>query len=800
MKTIRYEFIKIFSNKLFVVLFLSFIFANAISINYYQSNDLETKVFHNNNIEYEDIISKVSTLSNEDANLAIQKMIKVNEIALLIDRESENDDLDINNSLYNYKTNSPKEYLEAQEIHLSREALLNRQTLLEDLINQVNYINDYDIFIENMDQRAEKQLRFSIFGEQHSFSNENISKTANDFKQLKGIKLKIGNNSFVDNSTTFVLTDLFVFTTVFLLCIYVFTFERDKMLYILIRTTKNGNMKLIVSKLVVVILLTMVLGLAFYTSNIVITGMYSGFGDLSRNIQSLRSFMNCNLKLQIWQYLVLWICSKIVTMCAVSAILSLICVCIKNSSLIITVTFIIILTECILYFSINPYASYNQLKYINFIYFLSGNNLIGNYHNIEIFSSPVNITKIYIVLIPVIFVGLSIVICCSFMNQKQLTSRSLIDSLINRISMLFGRLSDGTSLFRGECFKHYKGSMAILAIIILAFVAYSNLNDDISVVYSSAQESAYSSYLNDLEGPFTQDKEKYLSEQQQYFDGLNQKIDNILSNSYLSNEEKEMKTTAIQSILETKGAAFNEVLEQSDYIKAKGEELEIQPQFINKTIYKRLTENPQREWYLFFLLMIVVIFTSSNVFAYEHKKQMTNLIRCNRNGKIKLVITKIAVSLITTLASFVLVYLPYYINFIKTFGTVSFDSPIVFIQDFSGVDSSISIYETLFLISIVHFFFATMVAMLVMMFSQIFKNNIISMIVSSVLILFPCILCMNISEIRLYTAFQKGIWMIIVPTMLIFSIMVFILCFLVAYISFSKEKIKLFGRIKNVYA
>lgn len=800
MKLVGYEFKKLQTKYLFLMCLLLFIVLNSLVLFYVQSKDLETNIVHKNTKEYENIISNVSKTSIAESKEEIQHLLNVNEIALLMDEMSEKEDSSAEDFLYQYKTETPLEYKEAQNIHLTREKLLNRQTILDNVMNQVKYISDYENFIENMGQRAEHQLKFSVFGEKDSFSNKNISKTADDFYGIKGINLAIGNDLFVVNGTTFVLTDLLVFALIFLMCIYVFTFERDRNLYTLIRTTKKGNLQLVISKLTVVILVTIVISAVYYSSNIIVSGLYSGFGDMSRNIQSIKLFMNCNLKLQIWQYLILWICSKIVTMCAISVILSLIFVCIKNTSMIFVVISLCLLVEWLLYFTIGSNTSYNQLKYINIIYFLLGNNLFGNYLNIDILSYPVNISKIYLVLIPIILIGFIVVICWTFVKQTQVSSRNSIDLLFEKIKAYFGKVTGRASLFSGECFKHYKGSMAVLALVLLAFAAYSNLNDDITVVYSSAQESAYSSYLNVLEGPFTQDKEKYLSEQQQYFDGLNEKIDSILSNSSLSSEEKEMKTAAIQSILETKGAAFDEIIEQGDYIKEKGKELGLTPQFINKTVYKRLVKNSQREWDLFFLLMVVVIFISSNVFAYEHKKQMTNLIRCNRNGKFKLVITKIAVALITTVVSFVLVYLPYYINFIKTFGEGSLDSPIVFIQDFSGVNSSISINETIFLISIVHLIFAIMTAMLVMMFSQIFKNNIISMIIASVLILFPSILCMNISEIRLYTAFQNGIWIILVPILLIVSVVVFILCFVVTYISFSKENIKLFGRVKNAYA
>ena len=146
----------------------------------------------------------------------------------------------------------------------------------------------------------------------------------------------------------------------------------------------------------------------------------------------------------------------------------------------------------------------------------------------------------------------------------------------------------------------------------------------------------------------------------------------------LSAEEKEIRITAIDSILKTKGAAFEEISNQASYIKEVGERYHITPIFINYIVYKRLAQNPSREWQYFTLLMAVIIFISSDIFAYEHKKHMIDLIRCTKKGKLRLVLSKVMTLSLTTLISYTLIYLPYYINFIKTFGTESLNtaSPI----------------------------------------------------------------------------------------------------------------------------
>lgn len=796
---IRYEVYKIVKKRLFVACFLLFFVVNAFGLLYFQSNDLLADVIHKNINEYESIISDISKLSSEQQYEKLNGMLKTTEIALELDKYADSEDVESLESIrQKYMQKNPKEYNSAQELNLSRKELLDRYTYLENLVVQSRYITNYDNFIGNMNKRAEQQLKFSVFAEEGSFSYNNIKKTTSDFENLNGTQLEAGNNSAVENSTTFVLTDLLVFALVFLMCIYIFTFERDKGLYSLIRTTKNGRVPLIISKLSVLIFATVLISLIYYSSNVAVCGLYSGFGDMTRNIQSSELFMNCNFNLQIWQYLVLWCLSKIITMCVLALLIALIFVLIKNTAMIFVVTASAIFAEGIMYLAIGSNSPFNQLRYINFFYFLSGNNIFGNYLNVNLFSQPVNITVIYAVAMVVIAILSVTIICISFVKSTQLSRRNIFAPMLEKLRGKFGKIQGSVSVFKGECFKHYKGSMAILVIIFLVFTAYLNLTDDISIVYTSAQESAYSTYMDELEGELTQEKVDFLQKQQDYFNGLNEELNTISLDTTLSAEEKEMRIMAVESILKTKGAAFEEISQQASYIKDVGEKFNIKPVFVNNIVYKRLVENPTREWQYFTLLMAVIIFISSNIFAFEHKKHMINLIRCTQKGKLKLVLSKVMTITLTTIISYTLIYLPYYINFIKTFGTESFNTPIVFMQDFSNIGSTISISGMIFVTAATHIMAAVTVMMAVAMFSQTLKNNILSMIVATVIVLFPCLLCMNLTDIRLYTSFQNGSWLWFILTIIIVCICIMILCFIATLCSFSKATYKAICRCNNI--
>ncbi len=801
MKLVKFELLKLFNKRLFIICLLLFMVFNTVVLYYSQSSDLEIGILHKYSDDYERTIDEISDLSSEDAKSVLHSKLRVVEIAIQLDSLAENEDEQhleyVESMLVEYQQESPKEYEQAQELDLTRQELLDRRTYLSELVSQSNYADTYDTFIGEMKQRADNQKKFSIFAKKGSFAYNNIEKTPTDFENLKGVKPQVGNNSVLENATTFVLTDFLVFALVFLMCIYIFTYERDKELYGLIRTNKNGRLPLIASKLTVLVLTVFAVSIVYYLSDIIVSGMYTGFGDMSRCIQSSSMFMNCNMDLSIWQYLVIWCLSKAVTMCVVAVLLALIFVLIKNTATIVIVTVSLVLFEGVLYSVMESNSPLNMLKYINFFYFVGGNNVFGNYLNVNFFSKPVNLMSIYLVLMPLLFEIFVAVTCTLFAKKNQFSSGSILAVLFEKLRVKFSQVKGSTKVFSGECFKHYKGSMAILAILLLIFVAYTNLTDDISLVYISGQDSAYNVYMTELEGELTKEKEEFLQEQQAYFDGLYEQLNEISMDTTLSPEEKTAQQSMINSILQTKGAAFNDIMQQMSYIKGVGQKYNITPQFINKYVYKNLVENPSKEWQYFTLLLAMIIFVASNAFAYEHKKQMANLIRCTKIGKFRLVVNKIAVATLTTIISYVLIYLPYYINFIRTFGTTSFDSPLIFMQSFSEINSTITINQMVFLTSAVHIVFALMALMLVVMLSQITKSNILCIIVSSVILLVPCLLCQNAITVRLFTTFQNGMWLWFVPTLIVFSIVLILLFFAITSISFCRVNIASVRRKKN---
>lgn len=746
------EYFKLFSNKIFILcLAVSFVI-NLSFMAVTQYSDAESAAVINNRQYYETLIEECNNTDNIE-DLINSKQTEI-QIAFFLCNATDSS----LETAEKYKASNPDEYERASKLNLTAEELSQRQLLLMDMTSQSNHIESYDEFINNMEERAESQHSFSIFSQSGSFSCNNIEKTPKDFSKLKGIELELGNNKAVDVSTTFALTDYLVLILIIFICIIVFSVEREKGLYPLVRCAKHGRMSTIAKKLIVAVSVSAIISLVFYLSNILVSGALFGFGDLSRNIQSDSNFINCALNVTMLEYIFIWLAGKVLLFVSFTLLISFIFVAIKTTSKTYAVIAAFLVFEFFTDYFIDGNSVFGVLKYLNFIYLMTGNNIFGYYINVNIFSVPVNISIIFFVVSALMIVIGFAGSCILFAKFPQNTGTSKLLSKTVELINKHRHIRGSVKIFNGEAYKHYKTSFAIFAIIGLIIFGYFNLTENLEITYTDVSQHAYCDYMTVLEGELDEEKYQYIEDEQQYFDELTLQQAEISNDSSLSAQEKEQKLFAISSIFENKGKAFNDVLEQVAYAEEKAEQIGEKPALINELVNRSLTRNTFREWKYLTLLLAVVVFCTSNIFACDYKNSMVNLMRSNKYGKGRLLLVKLSVVCLTTVISYILIYLPYMINFVNTFTASSFDLPLAFARNFSMLTSGITVFEYILIISAVHIGTALLATTVVYMLSYILKSYSITLIVSSGIFLIPCILFMSNAEVRTVRVFENDVW------------------------------------------
>lgn len=750
MKLIFYELKKVLNKKIFLIVFVLCLALNGFLLYISQSTD-ENSLRLEYSDEYCAMLNEYSSLPNYEAEKKVKDELLAYEISSRFDMLAQADSEELiemySSELEEYQKNNPEAYKKAVEMDEQGEELFWKEQFLYDISQQLKYIKSYPGFIDEMYERAEQQSEISIFGDSDSFSYKNLYKTADNYSYLKNTELKIVNSDAFNATAEYSLTDIFVMAIVFLACVYIFGFEREKGLYSLVRCTKHGRLNTIISKLAVLLIFSAIISVIFNFSNYMINVNLYGSTDLSVNVHSISEFRNCIFSVTTGQFLMLFTLSKVLGVFVISSLFALVFICFKSTLAMYVTGLGIVGAEYLLYMLIGQNSVYNYLKYINFFYILDGGEFFGNYLNLNIFSNAVTAYPITLVFFGFVFIICLVISCVVFCIRNQQKRENAFSRLFQKFKSKFFRINGSTSVFKGEIFKFtVQNKMAVLLILLVLYAVVSSFGT-VRYPYIEASDVDYKSYMEYLEGDITPEKEQYIFEQQEYFEGLQNRIAEISESTELSENTKQAMIKSIENILDSKGVALERVKAQYSRL------LELQnngtkARFIDENIYSDFVSSPTREWNSFALLCLVLIIAVPFVFSTEYKNRMIDLIRPTKNGKKYIFVRKIAIMLTFTFISFISCYLPYLIRFINTYGTGSFVTSTVCI--YSNLQSSaFSVLSAMLFNLFGYMLLSFAVASIVTALSVITRNNMFTMVFSTVLILIPCLVLYSADNIRI---------------------------------------------------
>lgn len=768
MKLILYEIKKVISQKVFITILVLSILLNGFILVYTQLSKPDN--FKLTNAEsYSETLSEYSALPTDKAIEKVNDRLLAYEILSCFQELATADDEELANiimeSLKDYQKNSPNAYAQAEKMSKSNDNNLEEMAILQDISAQLSYIKSYPAFINEMNDRAETQSKAKLFSDENSFSYKNLFKTAEDYQGLKNAELQIGKNSTVLAVGEFKITDYLLIAIAFLICVYLFSTEKEKGLYNLVRSTSKGRFATIISKLTALAFLTIVIAVIFTALNFAVTSCMYGADSLNIKVQSFSEFRNCILDLTVWQYYLIFIGSKAIALLAFSLIFALIFICFSSAGAKYICCGIVIGVQYLLYAFIPSDSPINFLKYINIFYFADSQQLLSCYLNLNIFGYAVNIFSITISVVLFIVLACSLIISILFVMKNQEVKASRLSVLQKNFKTKFFRINGSTSLFKAEIFKYLvQNKFALLFIALVCFSIFNCLGKE-EYVYSSQSDVIYKSHMEYLSGEITPEKEHYISEKEQYVVKLEEKLNDPELSSGMFD--------VISNIIENETQALQRINSQYDRIKAL-EKTDPNANFIDENIYSRFILNPQREWLNFVFICLLIIIAIPIIYTSEYKNNVINLIRPSQKGKLRLWLCKLLTGGLAALVLFICVYTPYLIRFINGFGTKDFATSVRSIGIFEN-SMGLSVIGAFVLETITYLFIAIGVLSVVILISVFIENNLVSMLMSSVVVLIPCILINTNEKIRIGQIFcenlQLAFWLIILICILLASLL-----------------------------
>lgn len=584
---------------------------------------------------------------------------------------------------------------ESGEYLVYTDNLFRERELLNAVLNDVEQCTDYENYLQKIDEDAERMKSISLFSDPNSFGYKNVVRTPDDFAHLKGSVLQAAPSKGVEMATGFLVTDLLIF--VFIIAAVLSTVTREKELgqLALTRSMQNGRSALGLSKLFACFFAAFVGEIILYSVNFAEAGFVYGFGDLSRQIQSVQSFGGSNLKISVACFFVLFLLAKLFVLFILTAFSYLLAVGFNSSPVFLGTLIAALGAESALYFTIDDASIFCPLKYINLISYVQTDKYFSRYLNLNFFGEPVNGIPVFLITAGFFLIFFSVLAVIIFSKKSPIKTLKL---RMPRFNFFAGKT---TKIFPHEYFKIFIAEKALPILIVfiaLTLILYKPIKES----FSDMDEVYYKQYMLELEGKYDDEKQAYLDEMKAEFDKIEREMQESDGNPYI--------IIQYQKRLAPK-RAFEKVLEHAEYLKTTdgGE-------FLYDKGYLLLTGGDgsgNTDILLALTAMTITLICLAGAYSSEYQTGANVLLKTTPRGRLTTFRSKFLIGIIIISAVFITVYAPRFYSVLSDYGMRGINAPACSIEILSDYD--ISILQYLILLCVKRYL-AMLAAMMIIFF------------------------------------------------------------------------------------
>ena len=710
---IKSELYKIFSKKIFLILFVVLLLLNGFFI--------------------------------------YNKQIKGNDIDFI----SANAKISLNNDIAKYNNNNDKikfvhnklKALEKDDVTHYTDDSYSERTLLDNAENQLKIVSEYKAYINKIIEMSDNITGVSIFEDSSSFSYKNAVKTAEDYKPLSNIETAYSNSEGVNMATDFMLTDLIVILLLCIVCDALIGSERNININSLQRTCRYGRNKSAISKMVVGFITTAVICLMFYGVNYIIAGYTYGFGDLFRPIQSVDSFSNCTLRINVLQYLMLHFITKVLVMYLIYAIVNVLSMVGKSK----TISYIAFLCILIVSYCLNLFIGDNTslmcFKYINLISFVDTKNVISHYRNINIFGEPINYVTCFWIVLLVLLLGLVALNILIYSRKKITAYNKSNNSFLSKLKISCG----STNVIVHELYKTFvSNKVGIIILVVLLTQLYITISSPIVLSNDEKYQKYYFSYYA---GDFNSNTKSKIENQIKKYEDNKKSMDKCMSdydNGLITKEKYEDLFSTYSTIDEDYSNFKKYVIPYYDYLKSKADKSVSVVNYNGYCALLGLEGNLSNTYCLaLYVLMVICIIP---IFTVEYERKSIHLLSSTKLGFKSLVFKKIVCSCIVTALLNLLIYVPYFIRIISSYGINELGTAACSIEELSNISDGLSILNVIIITFAIRLLVSLIITVIISGISLFTKNTIISIIITTLVFVVPLLLPIN--DINILNSFS----------------------------------------------
>lgn len=743
MRLFQYEWRKLASCRLLFFL-LALLFAGNAYLFYSQTQKREYAPL--NGSAYEELAEKYAAMKPEDALQEALKLESNLSIVSFVEMFRQNGAMGFEGqteqeAVQTMLDGSPfpmeyDEFMKEYGQYLDNPQKVFEITLaLSSLKEQLNHMVQYPDYILSMAEKRDEMKKASIFNKPGTFSYRNIEKTPEDFKGLENLTLTIGPENFLLAISTYSGADFCIVLLLLLLCIYLFSQEKEKGLSRFIRTMRQGRFPTALSKLLVLLVWTVALCVLFYGTVLVVGASVYNFGDLSRMIQSHPSFRGASIPMNIVQYLAAVFLEKAMVVLACALVFSVVFSLFSGIKTIAVLLAAFFAAEYAAYVLIAPQSYLNILKYLNFFAFTDSYSLFAQYYNINLFGFPIS--------------RIASVVCCLVLV---ITLMPALYFLFNRREWAFAfslpkwhskklrPIRGAASLLRQEGFKTFisnKGWVFVAAALIAAVYMV-----DTSTLYMDFDNSVYWSYAEMMEGPVDEEHEEILQREADRFSNISQEIQQVQAayeSGSLSSSDYYTKMQELNSF-DDRTKAFSQVQAQFYRLQALEEETGWELSFVNKLQTNYVFQNTMRSFITAALFSFLLILSLSSFYPSDYQSGMASLLGSMKYGREKLMLYRMGYAVLAAIGLLTILTVPHIITITARYGWFDFSVPVQSIEEYGYLSWNLTVGQFLLLNLIFQYITAAILALVVLAISNFVKSQSLTILACCMLVLFPLVL------------------------------------------------------------
>lgn len=619
------------------------------------------------------------------------------------------------------------------------------------VLDQLCHIRDYESKITKIQTQSKTMLATDVFQDSTGYSRNNIIKTARDFSSLYELPLFLDMDYGVEQVGKGGLSDVLLLAIVVVLALGLIAKEKQSGVLQLVQPTLMGRGHTLRAKLAVLLAGCALSTVLIFTTNLLISGIQFGFGNLGRYVQSISSFLSMELVLTVGEFFLLTFLIKLVFACLIGLLcFAILCFC-KSTQISYIILAALFGGSYLLYTYIPSNAYLNHLKYINLFTFLNSAGLLKNYQNLNLFSQAVNLRVLAVFGGGLLLLLGLLLSATSYRSGRFFQAAATSSAWMERLALrkTHSPKSYAMSLFSQECYKLFIKYKAGIPLILVALIQLSSMGSYNPVAIDS-EEAMFYQMVSLHSGPISQEPSRYIAqckeERQKSSREIEEAEQKLLEGTLSQQEYDQLLRKSNQ--LEGNKPAFARYEQRYQQLMDSMDLTGIEPGMIDDRAYGILftskTDYISERYFSYanalILLLAVLILGCGGMFCYEHKKGSKQLLLSSKRGRGPMLRSKILVCTAYSLVAGMVVQILYYYNLFHSFRLTPKDTPLQSVSGWESVPWDISVFEAMGLQLVFQELTILLLMTIILMISEISGNYLNAIFFGSVVLILPVIL------------------------------------------------------------